>query len=412
MVPKPPGIRAVFCILFQNTVKSEAVITNFPMNSSPETSTPAENLPLKPGSLNLTENHEHPALDPERILDALKKRAESAVTKEEREKFQKLADKLSATLVSKSEQAVDGTKDAWTKLRSEISPEQKKILQDAETALKTGTAKLEDVARSTIAKSQEIGGQVVEAARTGNVTELKKLAADVEETVNDAGQKVMKYSGAKAFEKMLEPLKTQGIAGIFAVIMNFWKFLTGGMKWSEVVEGAQTQVTGVVAAGTATAQAALGRTETAIESFRNMTPKELEKLTIKMADGIADDLSKTYFGGAKLSEDKIKKIRGIVASSNLRPEELQKIAKQIQEKGKITIENLAQILGTVSTGATELMWKIAFSGIVPLKHIAYEAVASGSKTAVGLTFYGLGLPPMTMTIEGIHALISKYSPIS
>jgi hypothetical protein len=55
------------------------------------------------------------------------------------------------------------------------------------------------------------------------------------------------------------------------------------------------------------------------------------------------------------------------------------------------------------------MWKIAFSGIVPLTHIAYEAVANGSKTAVGLTFHGLGLPPMTMSIEEIHALISKHS---
>lgn len=55
------------------------------------------------------------------------------------------------------------------------------------------------------------------------------------------------------------------------------------------------------------------------------------------------------------------------------------------------------------------MWKIAFSGIVPLKHMAYEAVATGSKTAVGLTFYGIGLPPMTMTIEEINALITKHS---
>ena len=55
------------------------------------------------------------------------------------------------------------------------------------------------------------------------------------------------------------------------------------------------------------------------------------------------------------------------------------------------------------------MWKIAFSGIVPLGNIAYQAVETGSKTAVGLTLHGIGLPPMTMTMEEIHALINKHS---
>lgn len=68
----------------------------------------------------------------------------------------------------------------------------------------------------------------------------------VKESMNAAGQKVLEYSGAKALEKVLEPMRTEGIMGIFAVLANIWKFLMGGMKWSEIVgeAGAVAQTKG------------------------------------------------------------------------------------------------------------------------------------------------------------------------
>ena len=65
------------------------------------------------------------------------------------------------------------------------------------------------------------------------------------------------------------------------------------------------------------------------------------------------------------------------------------MVQRIDKKQEITIENLVQFLGISFAGTTELMWKIAFSGMIPLKDIAYEAVMNGSKTAVGLTLAGL-----------------------
>ncbi len=383
------------------------------MNSSLEKPTSLESIPVKTENLSTKEHQESVALNPKTILDDLKKRAETATSKEERDRFRGLAEQLMRSFEIKSEKMVDGTKDELARLNSSISPSQQKLLQDAKVALESGAGKIASISQETVSSTKEIGGKAVEAIKSGDIKEATKLMEGVKESINAAGQKVMEYSGVKALEKVLEPLKTGGVMGIFAVLSNIWKFLMGGMKWSEIVgeAGAGVWEKGkeVLDGGKKTTQKKPGQAESALESFWKMSPVEIEKLTTKMVDEVANDLSQTYLGWAKLSDDKIKKIREIITSTNLNPEELQKISKNIQESGKITVENLAQILGTLSTGATELMWKIAFSGIVPLKHIVYEAVSSGSKTAVGLTFHGLWLPPMTMTIEEIHTLISKHS---
>ena len=79
----------------------------------------------------------------------------------------------------------------------------------------------------------------MDAIKAGDMTELKKQAEGIKETVNASGQKVMEFSGMKALEKILEPIKTDGITGIFAVLANFWKFLTGGLKWTELIGNAK-----------------------------------------------------------------------------------------------------------------------------------------------------------------------------
>lgn len=57
-----------------------------------------------------------------------------------------------------------------------------------------------------------------------------------------------------------------------------------------------------------------------------------------------------YLGGAKLSVEKVKQLREIIASSNMNPEALQKIAQEIEKNGKITIKNLVEVLGVTLTG--------------------------------------------------------------
>jgi hypothetical protein len=81
-----------------------------------------------------------------------------------------------------------------------------------------------------------------------------------------------------------------------------------------------------------------------------MTPEEREKLISKMADGLADDISQKYLGGAKLSVEKVKKVRDIIASSSISPESLHKITQEIEKSGKITIKNLVEVLGITMTG--------------------------------------------------------------
>ena len=205
------------------------------MNSSLEKPTSLESIPVKTENLSTKEHQESVALNPKTILDDLKKRAETATSKEERDRFRGLAEQLMRSFEIKSEKMVDGTKDELARLNSSISPSQQKLLQDAKVALESGAGKIASISQETVSSTKEIGGKAVEAIKSGDIKEATKLMEGVKESINAAGQKVMEYSGVKALEKVLEPLKTGGVMGIFAVLSNIWKFLMGGMKWSEIV---------------------------------------------------------------------------------------------------------------------------------------------------------------------------------
>ncbi len=163
-------------------------------------------------------------------LDELKKGMEKIVDPEDRKKADVLLSRLQEVSVSKLD-----ARDAFNNLKigmtSAEQTDTKALMErmtgagstvmkayeglSVDNTLKTGAGKIGDVARGTIAQAQEAGAKVVEAVKTGDMKEVKKLAEGIIEKTNEAGQKIREYSGMAALEKVLEPLKTQGIFGIF-----------------------------------------------------------------------------------------------------------------------------------------------------------------------------------------------------
>lgn len=95
-----------------------------------------------------------------------------------------------------------------------------------------------------MAAIDKTGRGAIESLKKGDIQGAKDAVVGVQEIVNGAGEKVREYSGMKAFEKILEPLKTEGLAGIFAVLQNFFKFISGGFKFSEKLDEAKQKAEG------------------------------------------------------------------------------------------------------------------------------------------------------------------------
>lgn len=189
------------------------------------------------------ETRETNAYDPERILAMLQKKAENAVNEQDKKNIKSLMDKLSASLASKSREASDGTRDTISSFRAQLSADHKVILADAEAAIVSGTEKTKEFVgkdgKAVAEKAKDIGGKAVEAIKSGNPDEVKKLAQGMKESVNAAGQKVMEFTGAAAMEKLLEPIKDGfNLMGIIEIIKNFFKFIFSGGKITEIVDAA------------------------------------------------------------------------------------------------------------------------------------------------------------------------------
>lgn len=212
-------------------------------NPSPEKLAPAALQPETPAT---PDTREAVMYDPKRILANLEKRMRDAVSQEEKDNIQTLVNKLTSTLASKSEQTVEGTRGVLASLKEQLPVNARKMLEEAQGIVPVSAEKgLEaggKVAKETAVQAREMGEKAINAIKSGNVDEAKKLAEGVKETVNAAGQKVREISGSAAIDKILAPLRENGILGIFAVLGNLMKFISGGMKWTEVVSEAQTEI--------------------------------------------------------------------------------------------------------------------------------------------------------------------------
>jgi len=108
------------------------------MNASPETTPVNPETSQIPKKLAIPETFDQTMQQVKSLSDALEKRIETAVNQDEKERYTRLLSQLKQSFVVKSEQAVDGTQESIAKLRSEVSPDQKKLLQDIEHAVKHG----------------------------------------------------------------------------------------------------------------------------------------------------------------------------------------------------------------------------------------------------------------------------------
>ena len=80
-----------------------------------------------------------------------------------------------------------------------------------------------------------------------------------------------------------------------------------------------------------------------------------------------------------MSPEKLKKLKDIIKSTNLNPDDLQKLAKKVNEGQKVTVENIAELLNISIVGSTELMWKNCFLWGSASGKIVYEGIERGQK---------------------------------
>lgn len=419
------------------------------MNSSLEKPTSPEIVPTRTENPTSTENQEHQMLNPELILVDLKKRAETATSKEERERFRWLAEQLMRSFELKSEKMVDGTKGELAKLNSSISPSQQKLLQDAKAALESGAGKIASTGQEVVSATKEMWGKAVEAIKSGDIKEATKLMEGVKESINAAGQKVMEYSGVKALEKVLEPLKTGGVMGIFTVLSNIWKFLMGGMKWSEIVgeagagvwekgKGVKRKAENGIDAAT---ESIIAPAKTAFEEYRkakesgnekrisdaranfwktiaplitnsNLTPDEkswlnttIKEVTTMDIEEIRKDgfkkaktyVEKTFFNGAELSRDRYDRFVKVLEEHKFSDELVREKLLKIRENKELSIDDIAQVTEKYVFGSGILVMKLALNGVIPLHKIAVSAVQTTAEQGIDATKKYIAL-----TLDWVH----------
>jgi hypothetical protein len=75
---------------------------------------------------------------------------------------------------------------------------------------------------------KDVASKAIEAAKTGDLSAIKKLGEGITETLAENGDKVLKYAGAAAITKLLEPLAKDGLsfASIGTLLSNLWKLFT------------------------------------------------------------------------------------------------------------------------------------------------------------------------------------------
>jgi hypothetical protein len=69
--------------------------------------------------------------------------------------------------------------------------------------------KIAPIAVATAKEVKNMAGKAVEAAKTGDLSEVKKLADGVRETISANGDKVLEYTGAAAITKLFEPFQKE-----------------------------------------------------------------------------------------------------------------------------------------------------------------------------------------------------------
>ncbi len=261
---------------------------------------------------NLTETRH-----PETLLAALKERASRATSDTEKAKYADLVAKLEHTLSEKRTGLVQEGKDVLADFKAGLSPEQKHTLDQVSTSVHSGTEAARVAVGGSVESAQALAKKAEQAARSGDYTEIKKIAEGARESVNEAGQKVLEYSGAAALGKLLEPIHKEGIAGVMTVLGNLVKFMTNGFKISEVVGPVGEK-----------AQEAKEAVQAEVKKRTpELTPEqkqEMKEASIAQSKKWIED---RYFNGVELSPERAKALVGILEKHKF-PEEV------IRDKGE------------------------------------------------------------------------------
>jgi hypothetical protein len=113
--------------------------------------------------------------------------------------------------------------------------------------------------------------KLLEAAKTGDLSGVKKLAEGVRETIAANGDKVLEYTGAAALSKMLEPIQKEWFAGIGAALSNLWKLIAG------IFSGKGFSMSEVIASGTGGVGEKAGQVKDAAKDALNKGKESAEK---------------------------------------------------------------------------------------------------------------------------------------
>ena len=171
-------------------------------------------------------------------------------------------------------------------LRAGLSAEQKAIVADADSSIGESIgAKTVNTVKEASKATQESVHKMVDAVKSGDVSEAKKLAAGVVEKIGANGEKIREYAGAAAFGKAFEPIMKDGFSleNLFKCIGNFFKVIFGGGTFQEVlgdtgvkIDQAKKQASDALStleASKADISAVFNDAQTTFEAFKKI-PKE------------------------------------------------------------------------------------------------------------------------------------------
>lgn len=357
----------------------------------------------------------------EALLVKFRAKMETAVSDEEKRRYSALVQKLETSLAHRSEQARSATHDALSDFMSNLSKEDRTLVEKVKSDTGAATEKARDsvagIARKVETAVPETG-DLARAAKEGDKDKaleagkkiVDKAAQEGGQIIEKGGEKLRVYAGSAAVNKLLEPLKNADDVGSFleAVLeffKNFFKFVFSGGTISEVIDDGKKAVGDAKDALKNGKDAISDAADKAADEFRN--PEKRKEAVDKIVKTLSGDISKKYFSGADLSPAKLARLRAIVDDS-FDNSGLAKIAKSYVDNGETTVGEIISAIGNAAN-LPKFAFSLAMSGILPVGKIAYDATIDTGKAVFSLSLDGMGLPPVFMEQKDLEAFFATHA---
>jgi hypothetical protein len=360
-------------------------------------------------------------LSPDTLLSNLRTAVERATNEADRAKFGALATKLEAELTRRSGTAVEGTKGAVADLKNIMNAEDHSLAQRAKQLAETVGGTITPLAGATVTEIKWAAGKAIEAAKAGDLSEVKKLAEGVRETIATNGDKVLEYTGAAALSKVFEPIQKEGFMGIGTVLSNLWKLIAGifsgkGFSMSEVIGGGTGKVSEKAGQAKDVAKEAFNKGKESAKTATDIVldPKKLHEAIDQSLPDVIAKMEREFYGDGKMGTAQREKLAQVLKGANFGQDTLRRIKERIENGGDIAkVSDVKDIFLEALFGNVSLIWQLVSYGIIP----AHRVAMSATKTAwnsyqynTSVVFESLNLPSppvISMTDEELKAQMSE-----